>query len=220
MTSIRRLRALAGLLTESVADDPMTNQRIEAALTPFPHDTQIAMLDALEVIKMAGAEGLTATEWANKVRDIYQDPEMPLTDMFKALVRAFPFVVKRTLNGKWGWIVSSPDMTNDEMAADPYRDLIGMQIDMTSTALAFMRQKGEFTLPELVRAFTERGLPAQMAMMQAQHVVQTFSHMLEMLPAGKYRFKGDEDRQTTAQSLAFLRDLAIQAAQKRDSGVE
>lgn len=205
--SFRRLRRLAGL-RESIADDPHTNAEIERQLAGYPKDQQTIMLDALDVLKMAGPDGLRPVEWANKVRAVHGDEDLVLGDTLKAV--AAMTVVQRLPSGAYAWLTAPAPIPDDELASDPHRNLIQTQIGMSDMVLDLMKSLPSFTQHELAALIAVRTRAApEVAYQFAEHFMTTFRHMLEPAPGGMGKMRVKRDDATTRDSnMSLFRDLA------------
>jgi hypothetical protein len=200
--SLRRLRLLAGL-NESIADTSETNAEIESRLDQLPSEMRTHVLDALDVLKSAG-KPVTLSDWADTIRSINGDGEMPMGEVLKAAVQQFPMVVAKVAAKTYQWITEKPT------AATTVSDQIRSNVGLTSQAFAIMRAMGSFTEQELKNRLSASGnVPAQVVDGFVDHLMQNFSSML-VKNGDRYSVKDEQpaDRDTTMQSF---RDIVANA---------
>lgn len=206
MTTLRRLRALAGLLTESIADDPHTNREIEKRLAMFPVEQRPMLLDALDAVKTAGRP-LLPNEWARTVQQLYPEaPRDAVKDVITSAAREFKNVLRRAGGGvEW---IKSHDMSVEPDVDAMTRSAVEGQVGMTYTALEIARALPSFTADDLGRALSQRlGLPDMITTAFAQHFIDQFRTYMQPVGPGSYRM-AEEKPQTTADSMSLLRSIA------------
>jgi len=215
MADLRRLLMLAGMLTESVADDPHTNREIERRLDKHPKDQHAIMLDALVALKDAGPTGLAPREWAGKVRQIHGE-DMEMGPILTTVKREFDFIVRKNAEGRFVWLTSGPD-DDPTVGMDPnIAELVSLQVKLSSFALAAAHQLDTFTPAELGAAIRRDhpDLPAMAVNGYVNHFVDHFRSMLMPLGGGRYRVKSDPQAGVgTEGSMQRLRDIAKRAAE-------
>lgn len=191
-------------LRETITDDAALNAEIERRLALLPADQRTPVLDALEVLMMAG-QPITVADWAQRLRNINQDPDMEVGNTLKAAARGFPTVISRTAPGTYQWrVVRSAD---DEVIDPELSAQLGGQVSMINGIMDIMRGLGTWTLPELAAGISTRlGLPPAQGRAIADHVISTFGSMLDR-QAGGYRLRDEApaDRDT---NMRLLRGLA------------
>jgi hypothetical protein len=198
-----RLRKLAGL-TETIADDPHTNYEIERRLQSYPAEMRIALLDALEIVKDA-PNGLSAGEWAERIRRVHGEDEMPLGEVLSAIKRDFDFVVRKNLSGRWSWVRSdAPEADMDPMV----RQALEGQVGLTHAAMEAMRAMGSFTEASLSAELSRRThIPVHITRLFVQHLMQQFRSMIQ--PDGRGAFHLVPEPETNRDdTMSFLRSLA------------
>jgi len=203
--SIRRLKKLSGL-NESVADDPHTNSEIERRLDELPSEMRTSVLDALDVLKSAGHTGLTVSQWAERIRQINGDSEMPLADVLKTTVKHFPIVVKKLASKTYAWeVVKSAD---DEDFDPEMMSAVGSQVELTHMALAFMKSKPEgFTVYDLKTNFENNGVPHEIVDSFVDHLINHFHGML-VKQGDRYKMK-PEASPTRGETMQSFRDMVV-----------
>ena len=197
---LNRLKTLAGLL-ESVADSPEINAQIEKRLDLLPSHMKTPVLDALEVLKNEGGP-ISVADWAQKVREIHSDEDMPMAEVLKTATREFSMCVHRTAPKTFEWKVGVED---DEM--DPsVQYQVGQQVELTNDALDIMREMGSFTKDQLAkRLMAETGLPQMVVDGFVEHLITSFGTQLDQ-HGDVYKFK-DEEPQTRDKSMNMFKDL-------------
>ena len=206
--SFHRLRKLAGLV-ESIADEPDTNLEIERRLDSLPSATRGPALDALELLKDAGPNGLLLQAWADKIRELHDLDTVGM--LLKTVVTTFPNVVSKLARSHYVWkIVHASD---DEVIDADLQAMMGRQVDLTSRAFSHMRRRQgqSFTPDWLAKALSSSldGLPLTVTRPFVDHLLHQFAGMLihQTSPAGDtYRLK-PETPHTRDATMAQLRDL-------------
>lgn len=196
-------------LSETVADRPSTNIRIERLLQQHDRAAQTRILDALEAVKHAGPEGLSVQAWADAVRQLHPEENYSLKDLLKTVAREFGCCVRRVAEKTYGWDESDRDIAD---VSPEVRAAVGSQIALTHAAMAAMRQMGEFSRDELAaRLARATGMPPEQAALYAEHVIGQFvGGTLERIGPDRYRVVA-EPRPTTDDHIANLKDIARRA---------
>ncbi len=204
MTDIRRLRKLAGILNESIADDPYTNEEIERRLAQFPESGRPIVRDALEIVKNAGRP-LLPNEWVRQLQSLYPtlNPD-DLREMTSTIPTLFNNLVRRN-GGSVQWI-KAHDMEDDPGVDDMTRSAVDTQVRMLYMAKEIAREP--FNVVTLGQELSRRtGVPSPVTTLLAQNFVDQFRSMLEPVGNGMYRMV-DEKPTTTDDSMSLLRSLA------------
>lgn len=173
-------------LKEVIADQPSMNTRIMRAMKAVPFADQTHMLDALDILKRAGAEGLSPTDWYKSMTELYPSADWDIAKTLATVVKTFKFAVKRIGDKRYAWQPSDSDEFDPaEKAA------VGSQIDMANAAMQAMKALGEFTVEELAQEITRKtGMPAEAAAQYADHVMNQFvDGTLERVGPGRYKVK-------------------------------
>jgi len=180
-------------VTESIADTPSMNHRIEQVLKGIAPAEQTKTLDALEAVKNAGAAGISPAAWANAVKSLYPDEDFSMSDLLKSTVRNFGFVIKRIGDKLYAW--SEEDSTDGDYDPETVA-AVKSQIDLGKMAIQTMKDLGEFDKNDLGKAIASKtGMPIDAATEYADHVMNQFiGGMLEKIGAGRYRVKVDEPK--------------------------
>lgn len=192
-------------VTESIADSPTMNHRIERALKALAPADQTRTLDALEALKNAGPTGISPSAWATAVKSLHPDEGYNISDLLKSTVRNFSFVVKRIGDKLYAW--SEKDEGND--GYDPQTvAAVKSQVDLSKIALDAMKELGEFSLEDLGKVISlKTGMPSDAAIEYANHVMGQFiGGMLQQVSPGRYRVQADEPK-TAADHMAMFRDM-------------
>lgn len=161
---LRRIKQLAGLVTETVTDDPNLNSRIEAGLKSVSAEDRTGILDALEILYNS-AEPITARTWADQLKALHPntDPAVILTQTR----RLFPWLAERTTNNEYQW-----NVVNE---LDPTYNAIHSQIALTDAATQAMQALGTFTLDELVNRVSQQlSIPSDAIRGWVKHLVDNF----------------------------------------------
>lgn len=206
--SFYRLRQLAGL-TESIADDPVINQEIERRLDSLPDATRGPALDALELLKDAGPNGLLLQVWADKIRELHDLDTMGM--LLKTVVQTFPNVVSKVARGHYVWTIARS--SDDEVIDADQQAALGSQVALTSRAFAHMRRHpGPFTADWLAGALSNGLEPVPLAVARpfVDHLLTQFASMLlrHQGPGGDTYTLKPETPQTRDATMAQFRDLA------------
>jgi hypothetical protein len=210
--SLRRIRQLAGL-NESITDDPALNSEIERRLDALPSDIRTPVLDALDVLYNAG-HPLTLQDWAETIRQINGDPDMPMKDVLKTTVTQFPICVSKTAPGTYEWKVVQ---SSDSEDIDPQTAMaLHSHVGITQAALQVMRHLGSFTVDELKAALSRAiHAPPQVVDEFVNHLMTTFGSMLDQ-QGNRYTLKIDPI-QTRDMTMQNLRNLANRPGQPPDT---
>lgn len=192
-------------VTESIADSPTMNHRIERALKNLAPADQTRTLDALEAVKNAGTNGITPSAWAAAVKSLHPDDDFNMPELLKSTVRNFGFVVKRIGDKLYAW--SEEDTNDDDYDPDTVAAVRG-QVGLSKMAVQAMKDLGEFDKNDLGKSISSMtGMPIEAATEYADHVMGQFiGGMLEKIAPGRYRVKAEEPK-TAADHMAMFRDM-------------
>ena len=207
MISIRRLQRLAGL-NETIADEPETNAQIEELLDNFPSHLRGIALDALDILKIAGDEGISVSEWADSIRQIHGDSDVKLNQLLKMVVTSFPFCVKKIAPKEYVWqLPGSNDDLNDPDQTDPTNtSMMNDMIGLTHATLNFIKTMGIFTADALAEALAaSENIGRNHADAFVQQFLDHFSGML-IKDGKRYRMK-QESLNTREKTMDMFRDL-------------
>src|SRR5574343_239347 len=196
-------------IKDSVADRPSTNIRIERLLSDRSKDEQIRILDALEIVKDRGPSGITVSEWADLVRQLHPEEDYSLKDLLRSVVKDFGCCVKRIGDKQYGWDESDRDIAQ---VSPQMQQAVHGQIEMTSAAMALIREMKRFTKNELAsRLASATGMPNQYAVMFADHVLSQFvGGTLKRVGPDTYEVI-DEKKPTNQDSVDALKNIAKNA---------
>jgi hypothetical protein len=200
--SLRRLRKLAGLM-ETVADEPEVNAEIERRLNSVPREMRTLILDALEVLKDAGPQGLAPIDWAKQVRNIHGDTSIQMKPILSLIVKEFPNVVVKLQPKVYAWRVLKASRGVDNFD-ERTTEALHQQVELTSIVLDLMRRMDSFTAKSLATVISGNSrIQPDVALRLVNHYLETFSSML-IKNGDRYKMKPEE--QTNAMDL--LRSLA------------
>lgn len=180
-------------VTESIADTPSMNHRIERVLKGLAPADQTKTLDALEAVKNAGPSGISPAAWATAVKSLYPDEDFNMSELLKSTVRNFGFVIKRIGDKLYAWTEKDGgDDSYDPETVAAVQD----QIDLGKMAIRAMNDLEEFDKDELGRSIAAMtGMPLDAAVEYAEHVMGQFiGGMLEKVGLGRYRIKADDPK--------------------------
>jgi hypothetical protein len=239
--SLNRLRKLAGLLNESISDDPAINARIERQLNSEPLPEHAAWLDMLELLYNRGEKGVSRQELIRHMSELhgsdYETQRLAsIEHMIDALPDKFHFVVRQVVGNRdpdqdvYMWHPNqNADPPDDEAESDDdddqidpaTRGAIGAQVDITYTAMEAMRemtaQNGGFTEQDLANIIANRNhLPGGMARELANHVIGLFQAMLIKARDGRRWMVKPEVRNTRDTNMDLFRELEAKAKNAKD----
>lgn len=165
------MRDLINIVAETVGDDLALNQRIEALLPELPYEDAM-ILDALELAKDAGEDGISLGDFATSMRSLHGELSTDELKVFaRHLLTKFDFCVGlRAGSGKIRWRMKDQNMDIDPdlaAAATP-------QIQLTYRILDIMRDLGRFTERDILPAIEQLGLQPHTAKAFFEHVLATF----------------------------------------------
>lgn len=194
--NIRRIKQLAGIVTETITDDPDLNSRIEAGLNTLDAEDRAGVLDALEILYNS-PNPITARQWADQVKTLHPetDPAVILTQTR----RLFPWLAERTENNLYKWHVVN--------ALDPTYSAIHSQITLTNVAQDAMKTLGTFTADQLTaRVSQQLGVPESAIRGWIDHLLQTQPAKITH-NNGQYTYQ-DIPAPTRSANIELLRRLA------------
>lgn len=197
-------------IKESVSDRPSINLRIERVLDTLDKETQTRVLDALEILKSAGASGLSVPDWAAKIKQIHSDQEFSMGDLLKMTVKSFPFAVKRIADKTYGWDDSDRSVKDD--LSPEAQSVMQSQLSLAKVAMDAMQSLGTFTVRSLATEMQRAtGYPATVLMQYAEHIINQFEgDTIEKVSAGEYRIKAKAQK-TASDHVQALKDLMRRA---------
>lgn len=161
---LRRIKQLAGLVTETITDDSSLNSRIEAGLNSIPADERSGVLDALEIL-YSETQPISAKTWAERLKALHpeQDPAVILTQTR----RMFPWLAERTADNMYKWTVVNE--------LDPTYNAIHSQITLTNVAQDAMKSLGTFTADQLTNQVSQQlSIPASAIRGWIEHLLNNF----------------------------------------------
>lgn len=214
--NLNRFRKLAGLpLIESIADNPEDNEMIEfimaqEGLTP---DQQSKYLDALEVLKNAGKNGLVAPAWVSAYKALRSDDDAK--DIVIAAAKLFynKFVYK---NGSvYYWDTAVPE-ENEDGIDDFTRQAVTAHVDLTYDLIKACEDMDTVSIRSLSRLVMNRmhGVDPVIAQQVALQFLDAHRGMFKPLGDGVYEVNildKKKPRGTTDYSSMF-KDIANKAA--------
>ena len=193
-------------LKESIADKPSINFQIERQLKKHDPAMQTRILDALEAVKNAGADGIAVADWANHIRSLYPDEDFSVGDLLKTVVGNFKCCVDRVGDKRYGWHEEDRDGGAD--VPQGVQQSIDAQMRVTKVAMTAMRELGEFTAVDLASAIAQKtGMPISSAIGFAQHIIKQFiGGTLATIGNDRYKIKSDRPK-TADDQVNALKDL-------------
>jgi len=194
--NLERILQLAGIVTETITDDPDLNSRIEASLNTVTADSRAGILDALEILYNS-EKPISARTWADQVKTLHptQDPAVILTQAR----RLFPWLAERTADNLYKW-----HMVNDR---DPTYSAIHNQITLTNIAQETMKRLGTFTLLELTNQISQQmGVPTEAIQGWVEHLINNFPTKITQ-QGNQYTYQ-DTPAPTRNTTMDLLRQLA------------
>lgn len=199
-------------LRENISLDPKINDKIEAALAAYPKAVQTQLLDALDALKMAGEQGLSPQEWAQKVAELH--PDVNMAELLKTAVKLLPFAIERIGDRRYGYRENMLGGVDPMMAA-----AVRSQVKLAGMAMEAMKELGEFTQEDLAdRIAGMTGMPAEHADAYAQHFIAQFlGGRVEAMGPDRYRVNM-EPHKTAADHLQDLKDMIKRAGIDRKQG--
>ena len=193
---LRRIKQLAGLVTETITNDAQLNSRIEAGLDSLAADTRSTVLDALEILYNAN-QPISARTWADQVKALHpeEDPAVILTQTR----RLFPWLAERTADNLYQWQVVNK--------LDPTYSAIHSQITLTNVAQDAMKALGTFTLDQLIdRVSSEMNIPREAIQGWVEHLLNNFPSKVTK-QNNKYTYT-DNTTPTRTSNMDMLHRLA------------
>ncbi len=226
--TMRRFINSSKLLNEGSTGNRELDNHIEVALSDIPHpEDQEITRDLLFMVMNAGPEGISEAALTDHLEKLYPEKyqqmpgemQTPNYEQALGLLRQyFPDLVDYHHDtGTYVWTVGqespkSQDYPEIDMN-DPTNQMAKTQIEITHDMLAKAKQLGEFTIGGLARVASARGIPSQMSVMLAQHVVDQFPKMFKHIDGegvqARYSIVAEPARQD---NMSLLRDLAARAA--------
>ena len=159
-------------LFETIANDHGTNQRIEDELAGASPKDHAEILDGLESVMNAGAEGITSREWIRTMQSLNADWNAErLASLMRMILKSFSFCVVKQ-GDKYVWKEHAVDDTQDDDMDPMLHAAASTQIAITHRMIELMREMGSFTERDILPHIATMGLPPQMARIFFDHVVQ------------------------------------------------
>jgi hypothetical protein len=117
-------------LIESITDSWEANAEIERGLSGLAQDERTLVLDGLELLYNAGADGMTVHDWMVQMKQLWSQDEEKLRETWKLIAQTFPHFVRATHDGHYVFhhAVSSNDAVD---MTSPTAQLATMQIQLT-----------------------------------------------------------------------------------------
>jgi hypothetical protein len=195
---------------ESVSDRPSINLRIERVLNTLDKETQTRVLDALEILKSAGASGLSVSDWAAKIKQIHNDQEFSMSDLLKMTVKSFPFAVKRIADKTYGWDDSDRSVKNE--LSPEAQSVMQSQLSLAKVAMDAMQSLGTFTVSSLaMKMEDDTGYPIGILLDYAKHIIAQFEgDTIEKISTNEYRIK-PKTQKNASDHVQALKDLMRRA---------
>jgi hypothetical protein len=164
--NLRRIKTLAGL-AETITNDAEQNDRINTLLQTLPQDLRTPVLDALEIVYMAG-QPITIVDWAAKFKQL--NPQHDPAETLKLTAKTFQHFIKRVAPKTYAWEPSNP------MLDDPEYQQISPAVDLAHTVTQTMRELETFTLDELAQTVAQQlAVDPNMVRHYVNYVIQQFS---------------------------------------------
>lgn len=206
------MRKFINIVSESVSNDLVLNQEIEAKLAesvPSQED-RTKVLDGLEIVHEAGPNGVTTAEWIARMKTMWpvNNEELKriatlMTGLFGSNGNNLIKTNKSATGNSWTFVYPNHNDAEVDMSS-PHAQMAKAQIHYTGFAQQLMRAAGTFTPSEIAtRLAAGAGMPAEMAGPFVDHIISSSAAMVKPNGDGTYSWK--EPAKKTG--LSFLQDL-------------
>lgn len=193
-------------LFETIANDLGTNQRIEDELAGSPPTEHAEILDGLEVVMSAGAEGITTRDWIRNMQSLDSSWTADrLASLMRMILKSFSFCVVKQ-GDKYVWKEHAVDDSQDDDMDPALHAAASTQIAITHRMIELMREMGSFTERDILPHIATMGLPPQMARIFFDHVIQGMLGKSVTKVGDTYHYT-EEQPKTVADHMRSFRNM-------------
>jgi hypothetical protein len=190
-------------LIETVTADLAVNAEIEKGLEGLDAEAKNMALDGMELLYLAGANGISAADWISQMKMMWPTDEAKLRQMFTLLKDAFPQFIRHT-GDTYVFHARTTDANAPVDTTSDVGQLAQQQIRLTAIIMQTCQHLGRFTVQDVLNSVAHQTHePPAVLRMLIDHVLNSNVGVIKSEGQGLYRY----EQAVVKSGMGFWRDL-------------